>query len=162
MEKSEHDKVAERIREEERLKLIDHYTQQAIEASHDYGFLNVRGHEVPDPTVLEPPIGYVATPDIFEQMRRMVRNELSKIAEAQEFETFEEADDFDIDDDPVDYASPYEMYFDPGAGGPAGPPQRDVRPDPNAEAPPPPKDGEVLPPDPGGGGAEPPGGQAKK
>lgn len=145
MHLSEHDLVMEKIRNEEREKLINHYMQTAIENSAEYGFLNVRGHEVPDPTVIEPPIGYVQQPDVMEQMRRMVRNELSRIADAQEFETFEEADDFDIDDDPVDYTSPYEMYFDPPAAGPDGPPAEPhpLRADPNA-----PRDGEVIPPQP--------------
>lgn len=129
---SEHDLRAEQIREEERQKLIDHYMQQALESSQEYGFLNVRGHEVPDPTVVEPPIGYIQQPDLMEQMRRMVRNELSRIAELQEMETFEEADDFDIDDDPVDYSSPYEEFFDPQPGRPTGP-AGEPRPDPNAE-----------------------------
>lgn len=132
MHLSDHDERAEKIREQERQALIDHYMQQAAAYSEEYGFLNVRGHEVPDPTVIEPPIGYIQQPDLMEQMRRMVRNELSRIAEASEFETFEEADDFEIDDDPVDYTSPYEEFFDPPPGAAAGPPA-EPRPDPNAE-----------------------------
>jgi hypothetical protein len=31
----------------------------------------------------------------------------------QKMETFEEADDFDIDDEPVGYTMRYEMFFDP-------------------------------------------------
>lgn len=133
MKPSEHDLVTARIREEERQKLIDHYMQQAIANSATYGFLNVRGQEVPDPTVVEPPLGYIQQPDIFEQMRRMIRHEVSQAAAAAEFETFEEADDFEVDDEPVDYTSPWEEYFDPAPGEPAGP-QADpnARPDPNA------------------------------
>lgn len=159
MHLSEHDKIAERIREEERQKLIDSYIQQAIENSQEYGFLNVRGHEVPDPTVVEPPLGYIQQPDIMEQMRRMVRAEMSRVAEAAEMETFDEADDFDIDEDPVDYTTPYEIFFDPAADSPRGPvaEPHPMRADPNA-----PKDGEVIPPDRGGGGAQPPGEQPNK
>jgi len=118
---SDHDKVAEAKREEAKRALIDHYIEVAINQSDEYAFLNVMGQEVPDPTVIEPPLGYVPQPDLMEQMRAMVRNELSRIAEQQEFESFEEADDFDIDDDPVDYSSPYELYFDPEEGQPPGP-----------------------------------------
>ncbi|UYL83854.1 MAG: hypothetical protein [Wigfec virus K19_159] len=142
MHLSEHDLRAEQIREEEKQKLIEHYMQIAMQTSEEYGFLNVRGHEVPDPTVVEPPLGYVQQPDLMETMRRMVRTELSKIAENNEFETFEEADDFEIDEDPVD-SSPYEMFFDPPPNSPGGPPAEPhpLRADPNA-----PKDGEVIPP----------------
>lgn len=136
---SDHDKVAEAKREEAKHALIDHYIQVAINQSDEYGFLNVMGHEVPDPTVIEPPLGYVAQPDLMEQMRAMVRNTLSQIAQENEFESFEEADDFDIDDDPVDYSSPYELYFDPEEGQPPGP----------IEPPPEPVKS-------GGGGGEPP------
>lgn len=156
MHQSDHDKVAEAKREAARVDLINHYIEVAINrsAEDEYGFLNVMGHEVPDPTVIEPPLGYIPQPDLMEQMRRMVQNEMSRIAALQEFETFEEADDFDIDEDPVDYTTPYEMYFDPPAGEPAGPPaDSNARPDPNAPpAPPPPS----TPPPAGGGGAQPP------
>lgn len=124
---SDHDRVAEKARENAHQQLVDYYIELAIQASQGddedvYGFLNVRGHEVPDPTVLEPPLGYVPGPDLMEQMRAMVRRELSAIAEENAHETFEEADDFDIEDDPVDYTSPYELYFDPPPQAPQGPP----------------------------------------
>lgn len=132
MKPSEHDLVAARIREEERQALIQHYMEIAIANSEEYGFLNVRGHEVPDPTIMEPPLGYQAQPDIFEMQRRMIRHELSRIAAEEEFETFEESDDFDIEDDPVDYTSPWEEFFDPSPGQPSGPPaDPNQRPDPN-------------------------------
>lgn len=151
MEKSDHEKIAEKHRDQARLDLIDHYIRVAAENSRDleYGFLNVRGQEVPDPTVVEPPLGYIAQPDLMEQMRRMVRTEMSRIAELEQFESFEEADDFDIDDDPVDYTTPYEMYFDPEPAadqGPPAPPTHPARLDPNA--PPAPLNGEVLAPQP--------------
>lgn len=147
---SEHDLVVRKKREEARQALIEHYIQIAIEQSDEYGFLNVMGHEVPDPTVVEPPLGYVAQPDLMEMMRRMIHNQLSAIAAQAEFETMEEADDFDIEDDPVDYTSPYEEFFDPAPGAPGGPPG-ETRAAPN-EAPQPPE----TPPDAGGGGAQPP------
>ena len=154
MRQTDHDKILEGIRYAEREKLIAEYMQRAIDASkQDYGFLNVRGHEVPDPTVIEPPLGYVQSPDLMEQMRQMVRNEMSRIAEANEFETFEEADDFDIDDDPVDYTSPFELYFDPAEYDDQGPPEA------APAAAPAPLNGEVLPPE--SPPAPAPGGDAK-
>lgn len=132
MKPSEHDVVAAKIREEERQKLIEHYMLVAINNSQEFGFLNVRGQEVPDPTIVEPPLGYEAQPDIFEMQRRMIRHELSRIAAEQELETFEEADDFEIEDDPVDFISPWEEFFDPAPGEPPGPPpDPNQRPDPN-------------------------------
>lgn len=132
---------AAELRDQAHEELVAYYIEQAILAAkgelNDDGtpasFLNVRGHEVPDPTVIEPPLGYVPQPDLMEQMRRMLRSELSRIAEDAEFETFDEADDFDLDDDPVDYSSPYEEFFDPAPGAPAGPPSAPAA-DPNAAA----------------------------
>lgn len=148
MKQSAHDKEAEKIRDRERELLIEHYTLVAAQNSDDYGFLNVRGHEVPDPTVVDPPLGYVQQPDLMELTRRMVAGHLSAAAAAAEFETLEEADDFDIDEDPVDYQSPWELYFDPAPGAPTGPPGDATRVDPNAPvASDPPADapGEVSP-----------------
>lgn len=154
---SDHDKVAQAKRESAYADLIDHYIAVAINGSEDYGFLNVMGHEVPDPTIVEPPLGYIQQPDLMEQMRRMVRSELSRIADLQEMETFEEADDFDIDEDPVDYSTPYEIYFDPPPGAAAGPTQDISRPDPNA-----PPEPQASPPSPAPEPASPPPGEQTK
>lgn len=143
---SDHDKLAEKIRTEAREQLIEQYILEAAQASDAYGFLNAAGHEVPDPTVVEPPLGYIQQPDLMTLMRQMITRQISDIADANEFETFEEADDFDVDDD-VDYSSPYELYFDPAPGTPKGPPEDLTRRDPNAP-PPPPVEGEILPPEP--------------
>lgn len=67
-----------------------------------------------DGTPIAPPIGYVPHVPLHLQIREMVRSEaLRQAAESSDLETFEEADDFDIDDDPVDPKSPYENDFDP-------------------------------------------------
>lgn len=149
------DKRAAELREEERLALIKHYEAQAALASEisDLAFLNVSGHEVPDPTIIDPPLGYSPQPDLMELMRRMIRNELVTATDALEVETFADADDFDVDDDPVDYSSPYEEYFDPQPGAPSGPPGEvhPARQDPNQE---PPKQ-EATPPAPPAGNAPP-------
>ena len=71
------------------------------------------GRFKPDPTVIEPPIGYFKSKSIAEQIRDMVRSEaLRQAAEVSGAETFEEADDFDVQDD-FDPSSPYEENFDP-------------------------------------------------
>lgn len=75
--------------------------------------LDFRGREIPDPTPIAPPIGYKRQPSLAEQIRAMVRSErLAQEAEQAGFETFEEADDFNVGDD-FDPHSPYENDFDP-------------------------------------------------
>lgn len=69
--------------------------------------------ELPDPTPIAPPIGFVRQPSLTEQIRSMVRSEqLRHAADAAGAESFEEADDFDVGDD-FDPRSPYENEFDP-------------------------------------------------
>lgn len=58
------------------------------------------GSEHPDPVPMAPPLGYVEQPNLWEQMRAMIRSEqLRQLAEEAGAETFEEADDFDVPDD---------------------------------------------------------------
>lgn len=61
---------------------------------------------------MAPPIGFKPAPSLADQIREMVRSErlAREVAEAG-FETFEEADDFDIGDD-FDPSTPYEESFD--------------------------------------------------
>lgn len=69
-------------------------------------------YELVDPTPIAPPIGFKRTPSLAEQIRDMVRSEaLRAEVEKAGAETFEEADDFDVDDD-FDPTSPYEADFD--------------------------------------------------
>lgn len=76
--------------------------------------LDPRGREVVDPTPIAPPVGYKRVPTLVEQLRQMVRSEaLAKEAREAGFETFEDADDFDIADDPLDPQSRYEIGFEP-------------------------------------------------
>lgn len=138
MHYTEHDKKAQKNRDKAREELIAQYEIEAAQAaSSEFAFLNIDGHEVPDPTIVDPPLGYIRQPDLMELMRRMIRNELSEVAQATEFESFEDADDFEVDDDPVDYSSPYEEFFDPAPGAPKGP-AGEIHPDrqdPNAPPP---------------------------
>lgn len=76
-------------------------------------WLTAEGREILDPTPMAPPVGYKRHPSLAEQIREMVRSErLAAEAAAAGYETFEEADDFDVDDD-VDPNSKYEGDFDP-------------------------------------------------
>lgn len=76
-------------------------------------YLDDRGHEMPDPTPMAPPVGYVQTPSLSDQIRAMVISEKLR-AEAEEagMETFEEADDFEVGED-YEPSSPYEDIFEP-------------------------------------------------
>lgn len=71
-------------------------------------------YETPDPRPISLPIGMERPETLQEKMRRLIRDEVvnSRLAEAG-METFEEADDFNIPDDPIDPATPYEENFDP-------------------------------------------------
>ncbi|UOF76960.1 hypothetical protein [Microviridae sp.] len=70
--------------------------------------LDERGWEVPDPTPVAWPAGVRRPETLTEQIRRLVRIEVSQRAAEQGHETFEEADDFEMDDDD-EFRSPYEL-----------------------------------------------------
>lgn len=72
--------------------------------------------ENPDPTPMALPAHMKRPPTLQEQIRSMVRSErLAQEALANGFETFEDADDFDVGDD-YDPRSPHELVFDPELG----------------------------------------------
>lgn len=76
--------------------------------------LDERGHEVVSNVPMQPPLGYKKEPSVTDRIRDMVRSEmLRKEVEAAGLETMEEADDFDIPDDPIDPSTPFEENFDP-------------------------------------------------
>lgn len=80
------------------------------------------GKEYPDPLPMSPPVGYNAPPDVMTLIRSMVRQErFNQELEAQGFENFDEADDFDIEDDPDAEFGPtdYEKLFYPTEEKPA-------------------------------------------
>lgn len=94
------------------------------------GGLSQRGWELPDPRPMSLSLRLQAPPTIQELMQHIVRTELSRRAEAEGIETFDEADDFDVGDD-YDPRSPYELsegQFDeesprlPDSGAPASGP----------------------------------------
>lgn len=62
--------------------------------------------ETPDPT----PVAIADTEEplsLRDEMRRFIREEISRTAAQDEFETFEESDDFEIEDDGPDLATQY-------------------------------------------------------
>lgn len=67
---------------------------------------------IPDPTPMQPPIGYKKQPSMMEVLRQQIREDLSREAAQRGHESFEEADDFDVGDD-LDPHSPWENEFDP-------------------------------------------------
>lgn len=66
-----------------------------------------KGKLVPDPRPVAAAIGYKRTPNMVDLIRAEVAR-ASREAEAQGFETLEEANDFDVGDD-VEPGSPYEV-----------------------------------------------------
>lgn len=79
--------------------------------------LNQKGHEIPDPTPIEIPAGFKRPETLAEQVRRLVRSEtFAQEMNAAGMETFEESEDFEIDDEMFDPSSPYEEVFDPVLG----------------------------------------------
>lgn len=72
------------------------------------------GHLLPDPTPMAPPVGFKRQPSMVEIVRDMVRSEaLRAEVLAAGAESFEDADDFDVGDEPDQLHSPFENDFDP-------------------------------------------------
>jgi len=82
-----------------------------LERSVQELYLDENGHEVPNPTPMQPPIGYKKHKTIAEQMREMIRMASYEAAQAGA-ETEEEADDFDVGED-MEPHSPWENDFQP-------------------------------------------------
>lgn len=90
-----------------RLREIEEAEMRAAEV-----FLDDLGRELCDPTPMQPPLGYNPQPSLAEQMRMMIQSERLRLeAEAAGYETFEEADDFEMDEDPFP-RSQHEDEFD--------------------------------------------------
>lgn len=77
--------------------------------------LNELGEEIPDPTPIEIPAGMKRPETLAEQVQRLVRRQVSDYAALHGHETFEEADDLEVDED-FDPFTPYETEFDPVLG----------------------------------------------
>lgn len=70
---------------------------------------NARGEEILDDTPVEMPLKFRRPPTLQESIKAMVRGELSRNAMASGQESFEEADDFEVEDDEVLPPSNYEF-----------------------------------------------------
>jgi len=78
--------------------------------------LDNNGHEILSDKPMAIPVGFRRPPTLAEQVARLVRTERFKESlEHEDLETFEEADDFDIPDDPLDPTTPYEADYDHAA-----------------------------------------------
>lgn len=70
------------------------------------------GREYLDPNPLQPPSGIKPPPSLLQQMRDQIL--ISRMAALDELqETEEEADDFDIEDDPADMSTRWENDYEP-------------------------------------------------
>lgn len=70
------------------------------------------GAEIPDEVPLAPPVGYRREPSMVDHIRSVIMGEqIRRAAHAAGYETFEEADDFDIDED-YEPGSEFEMEQD--------------------------------------------------
>lgn len=79
------------------------------------------GREIPDPRPMAPPLGYIEQPPLHVLIRQMIQSErLAQEAQAAGAGSFEEEDDFDVEDDDYDPSSPWEENFDPAPGAPGG------------------------------------------
>lgn len=71
-------------------------------------------YECVDPRPLSIPVGLEKPESLQEKLVRLVRNEVfAQDLANKDIESFKEADDFDISDDPIDPTTPYEENFDP-------------------------------------------------
>lgn len=101
--------IKDRLRRRPKSVSKDEY----IEKMRERGY-NDEGQFIPDSTPMSPPLGYKRQPSMVEVIRNMVRDErLAQEIAAQGFETFEEADDFEVGDEPEDLTSGWENDFDP-------------------------------------------------
>lgn len=72
--------------------------------------LDSKGRELPDDVPMAPPVGYSVGPSLADFVQRMIRTEVSRHAAEASYETFEESEDFEIDDDPLDPTSVLSEY----------------------------------------------------
>ena len=94
--------------------------------------LNDKGEEKLDPTPMAIPVGFERPLTLEQQVARMMRDQYemqAKIRDMTGVETPEEADDFDIEDDPVDMTTPYEEHFMPSVS-----PEQQITDDPDFKA----------------------------
>lgn len=84
-----------------------------IRAPRRVAKLDPKGRELPSSVPMAPPIGFNRQPSLSDRIREMVKSEkLAQEMANEGKETFEEADDFDVDDE-FDPQTPYEEVFEP-------------------------------------------------
>ena len=76
--------------------------------------LSPEGRESLDPTPVAIPVGFKRPPSLEEQIKRLVADrDIQRSLSEAGMETFEEANDFEIPDDPPDPAALDEEWWDP-------------------------------------------------
>lgn len=88
--------------------------ERVYDPSHLYGDKSAGAPQ--DSKPMQVPSGLQKPITMEERLQRFMRLELSRVAQEQGFESFEESQDFDIPDDPVDPSTPFEEFFDPVLG----------------------------------------------
>lgn len=74
---------------------------------------NKQGEEIPDDRPMSAAVGFKRPPSLAEMVKNLVRNEqIQRDFDTHGIETFDDADDFNVDDD-FDPSSPWEESFDP-------------------------------------------------
>lgn len=104
--------VIEKVKSVFRRRSRQYDLEDYIRHQRERGFDGAK--QLVDSTPMAPPIGYKKAPSMVELIREAVRSHhLAAAAASAGAETFEESEDFDIPDDPVQLSSPYENEFDP-------------------------------------------------
>ena len=114
-------------RKEPVLGWIDPETGEVFEP----GRINPLGQEVVDPRPVEVPVGYDAPEPLEQRIARLVQTEISEIAQREGYESFDDANDFDVDDPDFsdDIRTPYEMEYDDVLGEEVSPAMISENPD---------------------------------
>lgn len=73
--------------------------EKVYQTTDKYNRFNEDNQEILNPTPIAPPVGYKPALSLVEQIRQQVR--MAKHMDDNEPETEEEADDFDIQEDPI-------------------------------------------------------------
>lgn len=77
------------------------------------GKFDKNGKEIPDSTPIAIPAGFRKPPTLQEQIRSLVRHEsYQRLVDSGEIESFDEADDLDIDPSDGDFTTPWENDAD--------------------------------------------------
>lgn len=83
------------------MKIVEGVKQVFTVLRSNAGRLNESGQEILDGRPMAPPVGYKKQPSMMDNIREMVRSERLRMeVEAAGAETFEEANDFYVEDDP--------------------------------------------------------------